>query len=55
MAALQFFFIVLPLTEEMRFHGAFLEMTEAKLRFAPVSPDSASASAAAWRWYAAFA
>ena len=38
MVGLQFFFVILNITEEMRFPGGFLEMVEAKLHFTPANP-----------------
>jgi hypothetical protein len=38
LVGLQFFFVVLHITEELRFPGGFMEMVQAKLHFTPTNP-----------------
>lgn len=38
MVGLQFFFVILHITEELRFPGGFVEMVQAKLHFTPANP-----------------
>jgi hypothetical protein len=38
LVGLQFFFVFLHITEELRFPGGFVEMVEAKLHFTPTNP-----------------